>query len=186
MVRKDCLGFLFAWITVWHTSCLHFEGIVIQTVGGRKMSKETSKDTTETSSELKPRMPVRRFDVFAEYNRQKALEQGMPEDEAEGYGLWVAKVVASGGGRSSSALKRASKGAERAKGKPEKREDAPKEKWHSLGGEEQTDEMYQKEIVRRMGDHFYNTVFMPAIEEAVKADKGYQEIRDSIRKDWKP
>ena len=145
-----------------------------------------SKETTEKSSELKPRMPVRRFDVFAEYNRQKALEQGKPEDEAEGYALWVAKVVASGGGRSSSILKRPSKGGAPVKGDSDKNETEQKEKWHSLGGEEQTDEMYQQEIVRRMGLQFYNTVFMPAIEEAVKADKGYQEIRDSIRKDWKP
>jgi hypothetical protein len=150
------------------------------------MSKKTSQDATETSSELKPRMPVRRFDVFAEYNRQKALEQGRPEDEAEGYGLWVAKVVASGGGRSSSALKRPSKGGEPAKDNSDNKGAEQKEKWHSLGGEEQTDEMYQKEIVSRMGPQFYNTVFMPAIEAAVKADKGYQEIRDSIRKDWKP
>ena len=150
------------------------------------MSKEKSQDTTETSSELKPRMPVRRFDVFAEYNRQKALEKGMPEDEAEGYGLWVAKVVASGGGRSSSILKRPIKGGQPVKDDTDEKEGEQKEKWHSLGGEEQTDEMYQKEIVRRMGLQFYNTVFMPAIEDAVKADKGYQEIRDSIRKDWKP
>ena len=149
------------------------------------MSKETSKDKSETGSELKPRMPVRRFDVFAEYNRQKALEKGMPEDEAEGYGLWVAKVVASGGGRSS-ALRAPSRAGDASKEGSDTKEDAPKEKWHSLGGEEQTDEMYQKEIVQRMGLQFYNTVFMPAIEDAVKADKGYQEIRDSIRKDWKP
>ena len=52
-------------------------------------------------AETNPKAPIRRFDVFAEYTRQKALQDGMPEDEAAGYGLWVAKVVASrryGGG----------------------------------------------------------------------------------------
>jgi len=134
--------------------------------------------------EEKPRMPVRRFDVFAEYTRQQALKKGMPEDEAEGYGLWVAKVVASGGGRHTALHPPAGKGkeGEDAEGGEEK----PKEKWRTLGGEEQTDEMFQKEIVRRMGEHFYNTVFMPAIEDAVAQDRTYQSIRDTIRKDWKP
>ena len=134
--------------------------------------------------EEKPRMPVRRFDVFAEYTRQQALKKGMPEDEAEGYGLWVAKVVASGGGRHTALRPPSGKGKEGED--TEGGEEKPKEKWHSLGGEEQTDEMFQKEIVRRMGEHFYNTVFMPAIEEAVAQDRTYQSIRDTIRKDWKP
>jgi hypothetical protein len=43
---------------------------------------------------MKPERPIRRFDVFAEYRRQEAEEKGRPEDEATGYGLWVAKVVA--------------------------------------------------------------------------------------------
>jgi hypothetical protein len=132
---------------------------------------------------LKPKAPVRRFDVFAEYNRQQAMKKGRPTDEAEGYGLWVAKVVASGGGRSLS--QRAPRGkAEDAKEEPE--EETPKEKWKSLNGEPQTDELFHKEIVRRMGEEFYETVFRPAIEDAVRQDKGYTEIRDSIRKDWKP
>src|SRR5215212_2860230 len=45
-------------------------------------------------SEVRPRAPIRRFDVFAEYQRQEALADGIPADEAAGYGLWVAKVVA--------------------------------------------------------------------------------------------
>ena len=42
----------------------------------------------------KPKQPIRRFDVFAEYRRQEAQQVGMPADQARGYGLWVAKVVA--------------------------------------------------------------------------------------------
>ena len=78
------------------------------------------------------------------------------------------------------------KGKEDKDGADEKEEEKPKEKWHSLGGEEQTDEMFQKEIVKRMGEHFYETVFVPAIEDAVAEDRTYQSIRDTIRKDWKP
>ena len=43
---------------------------------------------------LKPERPIRRFDVFAEYRKQDEERKGLPEDEAMGYGLWVAKVVA--------------------------------------------------------------------------------------------
>ncbi|HUP28507.1 MAG TPA: hypothetical protein VM409_08745 [Chloroflexia bacterium] len=149
------------------------------------MGDEVKGDAKKGADEQKPRMPVRRFDVFAEYNKQKAMKDGIPEDEAEGYGLWVAKVVASGGGRGAR-IKAPSRGGAPAKDEPEEKEPEKKSKWHALGGEEQTDEMFEKEIIRRMGSHFYNTVFAPAIEDALNADKSYQQIRDTIRKDWKP
>lgn len=40
---------------------------------------------------MKPLKPVRRFDVFAEYNRLEKMDEGMPPHEAKGYALWVAK-----------------------------------------------------------------------------------------------
>jgi hypothetical protein len=137
-------------------------------------------------ADTNPKAPIRRFDVFAEYTRQKALQDGMPEDEAAGYGLWVAKVVASrrygGGPPPPPRKKEGEKGVEAEEEEPKK----PRKKWHDLGGEDQTDEMFEKEIVNRMGRHFYNTVFAPAIEDALAEDKSYQSIRDTIRKDWKP
>ena len=42
-----------------------------------------------------PKKAIRRFDVFAEVKRLEALAEGRPEDEAKGYGVWIAKVVAS-------------------------------------------------------------------------------------------
>jgi hypothetical protein len=137
-------------------------------------------------ADTNPRAPIRRFDVFAEYTRQKALQDDMPEDEAAGYGLWVAKVVASrrygGGPPPPPRKKEGEKGAEAREEEPKQ----PKRKWHDLGGEDQTDEMFEKEIINRMGRHFYNTVFSPAIEDALAEGKSYQSIRDTIRKDWKP
>jgi hypothetical protein len=134
---------------------------------------------------MNPKAPVRRFDVFAEYTRQKALQDGMDEAEAEGYGLWVAKVVASrkyGGAPITQA--------------PHKKEDddqkdtqaaRPKTpEWHELDGKPQTDKLFEHEVIERMGSHFYNTVFVPAIEDALAAGKSYTAIRDTIRKDWKP
>jgi hypothetical protein len=43
---------------------------------------------------IKPANRIRRFDVFAEYRKQEGQDDGMPADQAKGYGLWVAKVVA--------------------------------------------------------------------------------------------
>src|SRR5437763_2216362 len=107
---------------------------------------------------LKPRAPIRRFDVFAEYNRQKAMRDGVPEDEAAGYGLWVAKVVASrrfGGGLS----QKPGKGRDEKVGEGEEGEEgehAEKPKWHALEGKPQTDALFHDEVVRRMGQEFYD------------------------------
>jgi hypothetical protein len=135
---------------------------------------------------VKPRLPIRRFDVSAQYNRRKALADGMPPDEAAGYGLWVAKVVASrrfGSGISSQAP---SKVRESAGQEPGEVEETKRPKWHSLGGEPQTADLFEKEIVNRMGREFYDTVFAPAIAQAVAEDRTYNSIRDTIRKDWRP
>jgi hypothetical protein len=138
----------------------------------------------------KPRMPIRRFDVFAEFNRLEALEKGMSDEEAAGYGLWVAKVVASGGGRGSPGKRPAKDGEEADEQKEGDGEGKKAEKrgprFRTLGDEEQTDEMFDREVVRRMGEEFYRDVFRPAIEEAYCQGRGYTEIRDTIRKDWKP
>ena len=135
---------------------------------------------------MKPKSPIRRFDVFAEYNRQKAMaEDGLPSDEAEGYGLWVAKVVASrrfGGKVGPQPPKSGGKDVD----KDEQEEPKERPKWHTLDGEPQTDELFEKEIINRMGREFYYDVFVPAIEEAMRGGRSYTSFRDSIRKDWKP
>ncbi len=134
---------------------------------------------------VKPKASIRRFDVFAEYNRLKGLQEGMPPDEAEGYGLWVAKVVASrsfGGGMLSHAAAKQHEKEQAGEGK----EPADKPKWHSLNGKPQTDELFEQEVVRRMGREFYDQVFAPAISEAAQSGKSYNAIRDTIRREWRP
>lgn len=135
---------------------------------------------------MKPRAPIRRFDVFAEYNRQKALDDGVPEDEAEGYGLWVAKVVASRGfGRG--ALSQPPSKLHETAGEGQGAEEGnapPKPKWHSLSGKPQTDEMFEHEIVDRMGREFYQSEFVPAIRQALTEGRTYTSIRDTLRKQW--
>jgi hypothetical protein len=126
---------------------------------------------------MTPRASIRRFDVFAEYNRLEKLAEGSPDNEAKGYGLWLAKYVAArkfgrirpGGSHDLTS---------------EERSERARRKFRSLGGVEQTDELFDKEIVGRMGAAFYRQVFRPAIKAAFDAGKPYKEIRDTIRQAW--
>lgn len=132
---------------------------------------------------IKPRAPIRRFDVFAEYNRLQALQRGLDQAHAKGYGLWVAKVVASGTRRG-----RKSSEPHGEQATPAERPDRPKAKqaWHMLGDEAQTDTLFDHEIVRRMGTDFYSQVFVPTIAGAFDQGQRYESIRDTIRRNWSP
>ena len=132
-----------------------------------------------TSSDASPNQPIRRFDVFAEYTRQERREKGFPEDEAKGYGIWLAKVVASRRFGQSSPAER---------GKPARKQETAEEepKFRSVGDELQTDETFDHDIIDRMGARFYDEVFVPAITEARAEGKSYETIRDTIRRGWKP
>lgn len=127
-----------------------------------------------------PRMAIRRFDVFAEYSRQEQLDKGLPEDEAKGYGIWIAKVVASRrfGKKADGPSKKDAGGDQGGK------RTAPS--FRSVGDELQTDEVFDHDIIERMGAEFYDRVFVPAIEQARAAGESYEDVRDSIRKEWKP
>jgi hypothetical protein len=91
--------------------------------------------------------------------------------------LWVAKVVAArkfrrlGGGERPSA---------------EEARARRRRKWHVLGGEPQTDQLFDHEIVERMGADFYHEHFAPAIRHAREAGHSYESISDRIRRRWKP
>ena len=126
-----------------------------------------------------PNQPIRRFDVFAEYTRQERREKGYPADEAKGYGIWLAKVVASRrfGQKSASDGTKSAQKRDRTEAEP---------KFRSVGDELQTDETFDHDIVARMGARFYDEVFVPAITEAREAGKTYETIRDTIRRGWKP
>ena len=134
------------------------------------------------SNDASPHQPIRRFDVFAEYTRQERREKGFPEDEAKGYGIWLAKVVAARrfGQKSSSDGKKPSK----KDAHEEEHEEEPK--FRSVGDELQTDETFDHDIIDRMGAKFYDEVFVPAISEAREEGKKYETIRDTIRRGWKP
>jgi len=129
---------------------------------------------TETKDDLSPKKTIRRFDVFAEYTRQERLKKGEPEDVAAGYGIWLAKVVAS------------RKFGSKAKEGGDHKNYPEGEKFRSLDDEEQTDQVFDIDIVLRMGREFYHEVFVPAIEKARDEGESYEDIRDEVRTDWKP
>jgi hypothetical protein len=129
------------------------------------------------STDASPHQPIRRFDVVAEYTRQERREKGFPEDQAKGYGIWLAKVVASRrfGQKSSSDGKKPTK--------KDEREEEPK--FRSVGDDLQTDETFDHDIIERMGARFYDAVFVPAITAAREEGKKYETIRDTIRRGGK-
>lgn len=134
---------------------------------------------------MKPNRPIRRFDVFAEYQRLKALEKDQqPEDMAKGYGIWLAKLVAARKFRKTSTSE--AKKEKDSGGKKDESEELVDNKWRTLDGTPQTDDLFEQEIVERMGSEFYQSVFAPAIAEAFHSGKDYTDIRDNIRKEWKP
>jgi hypothetical protein len=125
----------------------------------------------------KPRSPIRRFDVFADYQRVRL------EDRAKGRGIWAAKLVASRRGRGGPAPKAGGDTEEGQRGAKEHEEE--NDEFRSVGGVPQTDATFDQEIIDRMGRDFYQDVFHPAIAQAYREGKRYEDIRDVIRKAWK-
>lgn len=131
-------------------------------------------------NELAPRAPIRRFDVFAEYNRIKNEMKGMPPDQARGYAIWLAKIVAARKFARSSET-RAESSMALGRGPREERAD---DRYPTLDGEAQTGAVFDREIVDRMGKDFYRQVFSPAVFQAVERKEPYQAIRDRLRVPW--
>ena len=132
--------------------------------------------SSKADNAVSPEKAIRRFDVFAEYTRLERLAKDYPGDEAKGYGIWLAKVVASRKFNSST-------GESKSNGR---KKPGPEPKFRSIGDELQTDETFDHDIVDRMGKKFYAKVFSPAIKAAREKGDSYEDIRDSIRNDWKP
>src|SRR4051812_17800815 len=62
---------------------------------GRHRLTITEVTAMTEEAEIRPLQPIRRFDVFAETKRLEALAHGEPDDVAKGYGIRIAKIVAS-------------------------------------------------------------------------------------------
>jgi hypothetical protein len=128
-----------------------------------------------TEHERAPRLQIRRFDIFAEWNRLKGrTKHKMKEGDARSYGLAVAKVVASrkfhgAAPEETRELKRRAR-----------KEEVDEPWWEHLGSSEE----FEQKIVERMDRDFYREVFQPAIQKAWDAGKDYEDIRDTLRSEW--
>src|SRR4051794_1987497 len=122
--------------------------------------------------QLRPLHAIRRFDLFAEFNRQERWDDGYPADEAKGYGIWLAKVVAARrSGQTSDADNHERQQAQRKEKASEK-----ESKFRSLSDELQTDETFDHDIIERMGGTFDRDVFVPSIERSRSKGKSYEAI----------
>jgi hypothetical protein len=122
-----------------------------------------------------PQAEIRRFDIFAEWNRLKARHSHrLPEAEAQAYGLAVAKVMA-GRKFAHSRPHQVSEWRQRAR-----REDLSEAWWTHLGSSQE----FTLKIVERMGKTFYRRVFQPALRRAWREGKKYEEIRNPLRAEW--
>jgi hypothetical protein len=128
-----------------------------------------------TEKALAPRAPIRRFDIFAEWNRLKArARHHMDEPDARAYGLAVAKVVASrklhgAAPEQASDLKRRAK-----------HDDVTEPWWNHLGSGPE----FEQKIIGRMGESFYHDIFQPAIARSWDSGQSYEDIRDKLREEW--
>jgi hypothetical protein len=124
-----------------------------------------------------PRAEIRRFDIFAEWNRLKARERlRLREADARAYGLAVAKVVAA----------RKFYGYKPEQVREWKRHarqgDVSEAWWKHLGSSQE----FETKIIERMGKTFYRRTFQPAIRRAWREGKRYEQIRDQLRDLWNP
>jgi hypothetical protein len=108
---------------------------------------------------VRPRQPIRRSNVFAEDHGLDRLQQGLPADEAKGDGLWLAKIVAA----RKFAKWKTPQDLDRLYAEEAKAKQYPPSKWRHLSGKEQTDALFDKEIIERMGQACCDQVFDPAI-----------------------
>jgi len=128
---------------------------------------------------LRPRTNIRRFDVFAEWNRLTGRKKRLPEGDAQAYGIAVAKIVAARkfAGYQPGQVKDFK---ERARRGDAERPETGEAWWEHLGSPEE----FERKIVRRMGEAFYGEVFAPAVKAAWDRGAEYEQIRDLLREPW--
>ena len=143
---------------------------------GRKVGRlaETMSRNVRLKDLPAPRDQIRRFDIFAEWNRFKARERlNLRDSDARAYGLAVAKVVAAKklhGYEPGQRRRHARKG------------EVTVAWWKHLGSSAE----YEKRIIERMGKTFYRRVFQPAIRRAWRGGLRYEDVRDKLRREWNP
>lgn len=122
-----------------------------------------------------PAANIRRFDIFAEWNRLEASEKKhFHADDARAFGIAVAKIVAA---RKFSGYEPHQLSEYR---KQARKRQVHDEWWRHFGSSDE----YQRKIVRRMGEDFYRRTFAPTIRGAFEQGMDYNDIRDTLRSEW--
>ena len=140
---------------------------------------EENQDREAAVAEPVALAPIRRFDVFAEYNRLRNEAKGMPDAAAKGDALWLAKVVAAR--KFATSIRRKAELSAKLKRKPGATAPSGVK---TLEGKPQTGELFDREIIDRMGPEFYHRVFAPSIANAYHSGEKYEAIRDCLRAPW--
>ncbi len=141
----------------------------------RKEEKVNPKSKIQNPKWIAPAANIRRFDVFAEWSRLTGREKHqLPEGSARAYGIAVAKIVAARkfAGYQPQQVRTLKQQA--------RQQDASEPWWEHLG----TPVEFDRKIIRRMGQRFYQDVFQPAIRQAWDAGETYEQIRDRLREPW--
>jgi len=129
--------------------------------------------------EINPKIPIRRFDVFALFQAIRFEKQGASADDALACGYGLACAVASGSARPVSVKK--SDGVKRWGGRKEqkyKEVRLPNGKIiKTIGSAEE----FRARIIYRMGEKFYREVFEPIVRFLVEKGVRYEEMRDLLR-----
>jgi len=123
---------------------------------------------------------IRRYDIFAITEYLKNLQKGLPEDVAKGDAIWLATLIAS---------RKFSRGKVQPRtvnGKKDKKlaekNGIYTSKWRMLSGKPQTDKVYDKNIIQRMGEDLYQIV-LNKVKELFEAGLDYMDYRDSVREE---
>jgi len=135
---------------------------------------------TSGGVKMKALAKIRRYDVFAATEFIKNLNNGIPEDVAKGDAIWLATLVAARKFSKGSTKPRTSNGKDK---KYAEKNGIYTSKWRQLSGIDQTDKVYDKNIIQRMGEDFYEQVFLPKLKSLVEAGLSYKEYRDSAREE---
>lgn len=126
----------------------------------------------------KPQNNIRRFDVFTECERIKYTKRGFPLYVAKGLAIWTAKLV-SGGKLKKNFFSGPNTGYHKANLNSSSNNN--KSVFRSLNNVPQTDLMFDKEIIERMGKEFYEQTFQPMVRDNLSQGFEYRQFRDTLR-----
>lgn len=156
-------------------------GLLAQGLSAKRVILLRQQRITEETPMLRPRQPIRRFDVFPEYHRLERQRHGMPADEAKG--LWP---LARPGGGCREVLQ--------VKGPRKPRPPVPAGGSGEAVSAQQVapperqgaDRPVLRQVYHRTHGGTSTSRSLPSPTGSLRARKSYRDTRDTIRRDWRP